>query len=60
MTSLYTRIMRHEEKNDNDDKKRLHKKDEWGFNYWETVTQAELEAWRAEAKAFKKFKGVGE
>ena len=52
--------MRHEEKNDNDDKKRPHKKDEWGFNYWETVTQAELEAWRDDAKAFKKFKGVGE
>lgn len=54
--TLYTRSMTQEEKTNDREKKPVQKKDEWGFNYWETVTQAELKAWRKEAEAFKKFK----
>ena len=31
-------------------------KDDWGFNYWQTATQAELKAWKEAAEKEKKFK----
>ena len=31
-------------------------KDDWGFNYWQTATQAALKAWKEAAEKEKKFK----
>ena len=31
-------------------------KDDWGFNYWQTATQAELKAWKEAAEKEKKFR----
>ena len=39
-----------------DGKRPDQQKDDWGFNYWQTATQAELKAWKETAEKEKKFK----
>ena len=39
-----------------DGKRPDQQKDDWGFNYWQTATQAELKAWKKAAEKEKKFK----
>jgi hypothetical protein len=48
--------MSKEEKTNEDEKKPTQKKGEWGFNYWETVTQDELKTWKEAAEKSKNFK----
>ena len=52
----YTPCMSEEKTNENE-KDATQKKDEWGFNYWETVTQDELKTWKEAAEKAKKFRG---